>query len=69
MRHFHLHSAGRILSFLLVLTLCFSSLPFAAAVYESSMDESQTGALLGEGTEIPLRMRPFEIRTLRVVRK
>ena len=44
-------------------------LPFAAAVYESSMDESQTGALLGEGTEIPLRMRPFEIRTLRVVRK
>ena len=31
MRHFHLHSAGRILSFLLVLTLCFSSLSFAAA--------------------------------------
>ena len=44
-------------------------LPFAAKVYESAMDESQTGALLGEGTEIPLRMKPFEIRTLRVVRK
>ena len=43
-------------------------LPFAAKVYESAMDESQAGALLGEGTEIPLRMRPFEIRTLRLVR-
>ena len=44
-------------------------LPFAAKVYESSMDESETGALLGEGREIPLRMKPFEIRTLRVVRE
>ena len=43
-------------------------LPFAAKVYESSMDESETGALLGEGVEITLRMKPFEIRTLRVVR-
>ncbi|MBR3764050.1 MAG: alpha-mannosidase [Clostridia bacterium] len=44
-------------------------LPFAAKVYESSMDESETGALLGEGTEIPLQLKPFEIRTLRIVRK
>jgi alpha-mannosidase len=43
-------------------------LPFAAKVYESSMDESETGALLGEGCEIPLTMKPFEIRTLRIVR-
>lgn len=43
-------------------------LPFAAKVYESSMDETETGALLGEGTTIPLTMRPFEIRTLRVMR-
>ena len=43
-------------------------LPFAAKVYESSMDEGETGALLGAGTEIPLTMKPFEIRTLRVVR-
>ena len=43
-------------------------LPFAAKVYESSMDESETGALLGEGTAIPLRMKPFQIRTLRLVR-
>ena len=43
-------------------------LPFAAKVYESSMDEGETGALLGEGTAISLAMRPFEIRTLRVVR-
>ncbi len=46
-------------------TLC---LPFAAKVYESAMDESETGMLLGEGTTIPLTMRPFEIRTLRVMR-
>jgi len=43
-------------------------LPFDAQVYESSMDEEQTSKLLGEGIEIPLRMKPFEIRTLRVVR-
>ena len=43
-------------------------LPFAAKVYESSMDESETGTLLGEGTAIPLRMKPFQIRTLRLVR-
>ena len=43
-------------------------LPFAAKVYESSMDESETGALLGEGTDVPLALRPFEICTLRVVR-
>ena len=43
-------------------------LPFAARVYEASLDEETTGALLGEGSEIPLTMRPFEIRTLRVVR-
>ena len=43
-------------------------LPFAAKVYESAMDESETGVLLGEGTAIPLTMRPFEIRTLRLVR-
>ncbi len=44
-------------------------LPFDAKVYESSMDESETGALLGEGREVCLTMKPFEIRTLRVVRK
>lgn len=44
-------------------------LPFDAKVYESSMDESETGALLGEGREVRLTMKPFEIRTLRVVRK
>ena len=43
-------------------------LPFPAKVYESAMDESAVGALLGEGTEIPLTMKPFEIWTLRVVR-
>ena len=43
-------------------------LPFDAQVYESSMDEEQTSKLLGEGIGIPLRMKPFEIRTLRVVR-
>ena len=43
-------------------------LPFAAKVYESSMDESETGELLGQGVEIPLTMKPFEIRTLRIVR-
>ena len=43
-------------------------LPFAAKVYESAMDESETGALLGEGREVPLRLKPFEIRTLRIVR-
>ncbi len=43
-------------------------LPFAAKVYESSMDESETGELLGEGCEIRLTMKPFEIRTLRIVR-
>lgn len=44
-------------------------LPFAAKVYASSMDEEETGALLGEGAEIPLTMKPFEIATLRIVRK
>ena len=44
-------------------------LPFAAKVYESSMDESETGLLLGESREIPLRLKPFEIMTLRVVRE
>ena len=43
-------------------------LPFAAQVYESAMDESETGALLGEGKEIPLTLKPFEIRTLRICR-
>lgn len=43
-------------------------LPFDAWVYESAMDESETGALLGEGRNVPLTMKPFEIRTLRVVR-
>ena len=43
-------------------------LPFAAKVYESAMDEGETGMLLGEGCTIPLTMKPFEIRTLRVVR-
>ena len=43
-------------------------LPFPAKVYASSMDESETGALLGEGVEIPLTMKPFEIVTLRIVR-
>ncbi len=43
-------------------------LPFAAKVYESSMDEGERGALLGEGRKVTLRMKPFEIRTLRVVR-
>ncbi len=44
------------------------TLPFAAKVYESSMDEAETGALLGEGTEISLSLKPFEIRTLWVKR-
>ena len=44
-------------------------LPFEAQVYESSMDESETGALIGEGREVCLTMKPFEIRTLRIVRK
>ena len=43
-------------------------LPFAVKVYESAMDESETGALLGEGREIPLTLKPFEIRTLRICR-
>ena len=43
-------------------------LPFESKVYESSMDESETGELLGQGREVRLRMKPFEIRTLRVVR-
>ena len=43
-------------------------LPFAAKVYESAMDESETGALIGEGSEVHLSMKPFEIRTLRLVR-
>ena len=43
-------------------------LPLAAQVYESAMDESETGALLGEGREIPLTLKPFEIRTLRICR-
>lgn len=43
-------------------------LPFAAKVYESSMDESETGALIGQGREVRLTMKPFEIRTLRIVR-
>ena len=43
-------------------------LPFAARVYASSMDEETTGELLGEGREIRLTMKPFEIVTLRVVR-
>ena len=43
-------------------------LPFAVKVYESSMDEEETGALIGEGSEIRLMMKPFEIVTLRVVR-
>lgn len=44
-------------------------LPFDAKVYEASMDETETGELLGEGREVCLKMKPFEIRTLRVVRK
>ncbi|MDD6050596.1 MAG: glycoside hydrolase family 38 C-terminal domain-containing protein, partial [Clostridiales bacterium] len=43
-------------------------LPFAARVYESTMDETETGALLGEGRALPLSLKPFEIRTLRLVR-
>ncbi len=43
-------------------------LPFGARVYKSAMDESEIGALLGEGRDILLTMKPFEIRTLRVVR-
>ena len=43
-------------------------LPFDAKVYASSMDESETGELLGQGREVRLTMKPFEIRTLRVVR-
>ena len=43
-------------------------LPFDAKVYASSMDESETGELLGQGREVRLTMKPFEILTLRVVR-
>ena len=43
-------------------------LPFAAQVYESAMEESETGELLGEGVEIPLTLKPFEICTLRICR-
>ena len=44
-------------------------LPFDAQVYESSMDEGTVGVLLGTGRDIPLRLKPFEILTLRVVRR
>jgi len=44
-------------------------LPFDAKVYESSMDEEEAGVLLGEGREVLLTMKPFEIRTLRAVRE
>ena len=43
-------------------------LPFDARVYESAMDEGETGALIGTGRAVPLTMKPFEIRTLRIVR-
>ncbi len=43
-------------------------LPFDAKVYESSMDEEKTGELQGEGREVRLSMKPFEIRTLRIMR-
>lgn len=43
-------------------------LPFAAKVYESAMDEGETGELLGEGREVRLRLKPFEIKTLRLRR-
>ncbi len=43
-------------------------LPYPAKVYESSMDEGERGEMLGEGRSVSLRMKPFEIRTLRVVR-
>ena len=43
-------------------------LPFDGKVYESSMDEGKTGELLGEGREVRLMMKPFEIRTLRIMR-
>ena len=42
-------------------------LPKLASVYASSMDEEQTGALLARGNEVSLRLKPFEIVTLRVV--
>lgn len=43
--------------------------PFAVRVFESSMDEEETGALLAAGREAPLSLRPFEIKTLRVERE
>ncbi len=43
-------------------------LPFAAKVYESAMDERRRGELLGGGLSLRVQMKPFEIRTLRVVR-
>ena len=43
-------------------------LPFPAKVYASSMDESETGELLGQGREVALALKPFEIVTLRVVK-
>ncbi len=43
-------------------------LPFDAKVYEAAMDESGSGEWLGEGREVRLTMKPFEIRTLRIVR-
>nr|MBR4281545.1 alpha-mannosidase [Clostridia bacterium] len=43
-------------------------LPFAAKVYASSMDEEETGELVGTGREVRLAMKPFEIVTLRIVR-
>lgn len=43
-------------------------LPFDGKVYESSMDEEKTGELQGEGREVRLMMKPFEIRTLRIMR-
>ncbi len=43
-------------------------LPWAARVHASSMDESETGELLAEGTSVRLHLKPFEIVTLRVRR-
>lgn len=42
-------------------------LPFAARIYDSSMDEEHLGELLHTGHALTLRLSPFEIRTLRVL--
>lgn len=42
--------------------------PFTVRAWESAMDEMHRGALLAEGREMSVQLRPFEIKTLRAER-